>query len=583
MPNPPFIQRDPEAETRTRRALDQMAVIFNDLIRSGTLAFGPGGGVVVVPPAQPPATQGNGYFVPFFGRGDDESNDPILMPPPAGSSGTGPTGSQGVPGAYYFFNDEGEEGIQGVPGVPGQQGPQGIPGTGLQGVPGAYYFIEVEGEEGLQGTPGIPGPVGPTGGQGLQGVPGAYYFFDVEGEEGLQGVPGLQGIQGPVGSTGLQGVPGAFYFFDVEGEEGIQGVPGVQGIQGPQGVQGATGSAGPPANYYYHFEDVYEDAYGYTPAAAATGGTTYTGTLPIIVTGSVLSFAATIPFAETVQLTNATTTGFDVVLSVDHESSGTPANGFGGAVSFLLQDSTTASQLAAQWQWQWSTAAHATRIGQVMIGATNAVGTAFGIGLSITSGSAPTIGFLSSSNAPVVVQTGDIGAALVSFGLMTAPTLPSSKLTGTTTVQYICLQDQETQNTGGGAFTSGSWVTRVLNTKVVDTGSNCTLASNQFTLSAGTYRIRASAPAALVNNHQIRLQNITAGTTLIVGTSEYANVAGVGQSRSFVMGRFTIAASQALAIQHQCNTSNALTTGLGAQANFTTEVYCVVELEKEAT
>lgn len=541
MPNPPFIQRDPEAETRTRRALDQMAVIFNDLIRSGTLAFGPGGGIVVVPPAQPPATQGNGYFVPFFGRGDDESNDPILMPPPSGSSGPGP--------------------------------------TGLQGVPGAYYFFDVEGEEGIQGVPGVAGPVGVTGPQGIQGAPGSYYFFDVEGEEGLQGVPGLQGIQGPVGPTGLQGVPGAFYFFDVEGEEGTQGVPGVQGVQGPQG---ATGAAGPPANYYYHFEDVYEDAYGYTPAAAATGGTTYTGTLPIVVTGSVLSFAATIPFAETVKLTDAVTSTTSVVLSVQHSSSGTAANSFGLVQNFLLDTTTTAGQTAADIVVSWAVATNATRKATFVLRAYDFNGAWEFMRGAASGSSAPQIGFLGASASNQL--SGDIGTALVTFGLMTGtPSVSVAALPAVVPVNYICLQDQETQNTGGGAFTSGSWVTRVLNTKVVDTGSNCTLASNQFTLSAGTYRIRASAPAALVNNHQIRLQNITAGTTLIVGTSEYANVAGVGQSRSFVMGRFTVAASQALAIQHQCNTSNALTTGLGAQANFTTEVYCVVELEKEAT
>jgi hypothetical protein len=144
------------------------------------------------------------------------------------------------------------------------------------------------------------------------------------------------------------------------------------------------------------------------------------------------------------------------------------------------------------------------------------------------------------------------------------------------------VQDQKADGTDGGTFTAAAWRTRVLNAEVVDTGSHCTLASNQITLAAGTYRARISCPALAVQQHQARLQNITDGTTTLNGTSEYADDTGLVQTRSFVEGRFTIAATKVFEVQHYgtlTNTvngfGNATSTGIG-------EVYTTVELWKEA-
>ena len=149
----------------------------------------------------------------------------------------------------------------------------------------------------------------------------------------------------------------------------------------------------------------------------------------------------------------------------------------------------------------------------------------------------------------------------------------------TNALPYLNYQDQKAQNTHGGTFTSGAWRTRDLNTEVTDTHSYGTLGSNQITLAAGTYRIKATAPAFGVNQHQTRLQNVTDGTTVLTGTSEYSNsTAGSGSpSRSIVEGQFTIGASKALELQHQCNATHA-TDGFGTASNFTTEVYTIIEL-----
>lgn len=148
-------------------------------------------------------------------------------------------------------------------------------------------------------------------------------------------------------------------------------------------------------------------------------------------------------------------------------------------------------------------------------------------------------------------------------------------------LDLIILRDEKAQNTSGGTFTSGAARTRTLNTEAVDTGNHCSLSSNQFTLDAGTYRIRAIAPAFAVGRNQAWLQNVTDGTTVIVGTSAYAqSTTALSSSESFIEGRFTIASSKTFEIQHRCQTTVA-TYGFGVESNFTTEVYTTVRIEKE--
>lgn len=148
---------------------------------------------------------------------------------------------------------------------------------------------------------------------------------------------------------------------------------------------------------------------------------------------------------------------------------------------------------------------------------------------------------------------------------------------------YIVLQDQKSSASAGGTFTSGAWQTRTLNTEVIDTGNNCSLSSNQFTLDAGTYEITASAPGYFCSDHQIRLQNITDSTTTSTGTSEYSTngVADTSQTRSFLVDRFTITAAKAFEIQHRCAVTRA-TNGFGVAFGVTTEVYTLVLLRKVA-
>jgi hypothetical protein len=146
----------------------------------------------------------------------------------------------------------------------------------------------------------------------------------------------------------------------------------------------------------------------------------------------------------------------------------------------------------------------------------------------------------------------------------------------------IILQDQKAAGTNGGPFTLGAWQTRDLNTEVGDTGNHCTLAANQFTLSPGTYRIKATVPAYKVDNHKARLYNITDGSTVLAGTSASCSATDNTVTCSFIEGVFTLATAKILEIQHQCETTRAA-DGCGHAFDFgVNELYTSVKLEREA-
>ena len=153
---------------------------------------------------------------------------------------------------------------------------------------------------------------------------------------------------------------------------------------------------------------------------------------------------------------------------------------------------------------------------------------------------------------------------------------------GRATLNTILVQEQQTSGTAGGTFTSGAWRTRALNTEVIDTGSNASVAASQITLAAGTYRVRAYALANQVGSHQVRLYNVTGAAVLVYGSSAFAGAADNGVTMSCLSYRFTIGISSVIELQHQCQTTKA-TDGLGVAGSFGgIEIYSEVYLEREA-
>jgi len=144
---------------------------------------------------------------------------------------------------------------------------------------------------------------------------------------------------------------------------------------------------------------------------------------------------------------------------------------------------------------------------------------------------------------------------------------------------YILVRDEKAV-TDGGTFTSGAWRTRTINTEVSDTGGHCSIASNQITLAAGTYRVLASCPALRVGSHQARLQNVTDGSTTLVGsTAQNSDGASYAMTASIIVGQFTITASKAFELQHYCATTRA-TFGFGLSSGFAQDIYAWAEFIK---
>lgn len=144
---------------------------------------------------------------------------------------------------------------------------------------------------------------------------------------------------------------------------------------------------------------------------------------------------------------------------------------------------------------------------------------------------------------------------------------------------YVCVVDSKANNTPGGTFTSGAWRTRDLNTTRTNRIAGYSLSSNQISLPAGTYRIRAQAPASYTDTNQVKLRNVTDSADLLVGTTQYAPASGgVFNALSYLVGEFTIAATKTIELQHQCFTTKA-TDGFGLAVDFgVSNVYSMVEI-----
>jgi hypothetical protein len=148
-------------------------------------------------------------------------------------------------------------------------------------------------------------------------------------------------------------------------------------------------------------------------------------------------------------------------------------------------------------------------------------------------------------------------------------------------MDYIILRDERPNGTEGGDANANVWSTRVINTETLDTGNNCTLAGNQFTLDAGTYDINAGASFYNTASTMIRLRNITDDVTTLLGVNAYA---GNGVTVA-LNGRFTITSNKTFEIQYITEMSRSVygvgvSTGIRAGNYTENEVYLNAELHK---
>ena len=143
---------------------------------------------------------------------------------------------------------------------------------------------------------------------------------------------------------------------------------------------------------------------------------------------------------------------------------------------------------------------------------------------------------------------------------------------------YIKVSNTQTSGTNGGAASTGSWQTMPLNSKDNDTASIATLSTNQITLPAGTYLVRASSPFVQVGNAQIRLYNQTASAVLVNGQTVFMYTSNSGNCAT-LEGQFTLSASSNLVLQYQVGT-HVNTADLGEAGGYGPEVYAMVTFTK---
>lgn len=153
-----------------------------------------------------------------------------------------------------------------------------------------------------------------------------------------------------------------------------------------------------------------------------------------------------------------------------------------------------------------------------------------------------------------------------------AASIPVGGGTAAATSQILHVRHEAASGTDGGALTASTWNTRTLNTVVTNEITGASLASNQVTLPVGTYEVQWFAQAYTVDRHQSRLQNITAGTTISLGSQAVAGTSPAVTSDSPGFAKFTLAGSTVLALQHNVASSNG-SSGQGRSNSFGTQVY----------
>lgn len=149
-------------------------------------------------------------------------------------------------------------------------------------------------------------------------------------------------------------------------------------------------------------------------------------------------------------------------------------------------------------------------------------------------------------------------------------------------ISVAVIADEQSATTAGGSSSSynGSWVKKDLNTELSDPDSIVSIASNQFTLGAGTYLINWSSPMFQSSRHQSRLYDVTGSTVLESGSSEYNASGDLVQTRSFGSKIHTITTNNVYEIQHQTDNTKS-NDGLGVESNMgIPNIYTLVTIYK---
>tara|TARA_Y100001963_G_scaffold2470_1_gene3329 strand:- start:421 stop:1002 length:582 start_codon:yes stop_codon:yes gene_type:complete len=146
-------------------------------------------------------------------------------------------------------------------------------------------------------------------------------------------------------------------------------------------------------------------------------------------------------------------------------------------------------------------------------------------------------------------------------------------------VAVICDEKSANESAGSSSSYNGSWEKKELNTELSDPDNIVSIASDQFTLGAGTYLINWSSPMYMTNRHQSRLYDVTGSTVLESGSSEYSFSDTSVCTRSMGSRIHTITANNVYEIQHQTDFTRSDGLGVASMMGIP-NIYTLVTIYK---
>ena len=140
------------------------------------------------------------------------------------------------------------------------------------------------------------------------------------------------------------------------------------------------------------------------------------------------------------------------------------------------------------------------------------------------------------------------------------------------------ISEQKAAGNHGSAMVAATWNVREINTEDSDPDGIVSIASNQFTLGAGTYIVEWSASGYDCNQHKTRLYDITNSQVAKVGSNSYSQNTYNIYNLSVGMHRLVLTSSTTYELQHYSNAAAGV--GFGVLVSQGPEVYSQIKITK---
>ena len=153
------------------------------------------------------------------------------------------------------------------------------------------------------------------------------------------------------------------------------------------------------------------------------------------------------------------------------------------------------------------------------------------------------------------------------------------------TLKVAVLTDSKTSGTSGGAGVATTWTTRELNTIESDPNSLIlALTSNQFTLAAGAYQIRAMASFLHTGHTRMRIYDVTgsaeAGVDVIIGYSVSSEVSNQANLYIDLNLRVQPHKDNVYRLEYYISAAGADHLGIAAGLTGIPEIYAICEITR---